>query len=273
MTKILRALAALLLLSITAHAQVPGQLASGTVWGNPTASRAPGSPATLTALIDRAIGLTQGSMLYRNATVWTPLTPGTVGLPLLSGGAGANLAYGILGPAAGGNGINNGTFTETRGGNLSLPAVSQGDLWFGSAAGTISALAKTASASQFIKNSGSSNNPAWAQPAVSDLSGFGTGVSTALGVNVGTAGAPVVNGGALGTPSSGTLTSVSGLPISTGVSGLGAGIATALAININSSGSPVLNGGALGTPSSGTLTNVSGLPIAGVTGWGSGIAT
>src|SRR4051794_5358916 len=30
------------------------------------------------------------------------------------------------------------------------------------------------------------------------LSGLGTGVSTALGVNVGTAGAPVVNGGALG---------------------------------------------------------------------------
>lgn len=34
----------------------------------------------------------------------------------------------------------------------------------------------------------------------------GTGVATALGVNVGSAGAPVVNGGALGTPSSGALT-------------------------------------------------------------------
>lgn len=34
----------------------------------------------------------------------------------------------------------------------------------------------------------------------------GTGIATALAVNVGTAGAPVVNGGALGTPSSGTLT-------------------------------------------------------------------
>jgi hypothetical protein len=62
-----------------------------------------------------------------------------------------------------------------------------------------------------------------------DISGLGTGVSTALGVNVGTAGSPVVNGGALGTPSSGTLTSATGLPISTGVSGLGAGVATFLA--------------------------------------------
>ena len=57
----------------------------------------------------------------------------------------------------------------------------------------------------------------------------GTGVVTALGTNVGTAGAFVVNGGALGTPSSGTLTSATGLPISTGVSGLGTGVATFLA--------------------------------------------
>ena len=41
---------------------------------------------------------------------------------------------------------------------------------------------------------------------------FGTGVQTALGVNVGTAGAPVVNGGALGTPISGTATNITGLP-------------------------------------------------------------
>lgn len=47
----------------------------------------------------------------------------------------------------------------------------------------------------------------------------GTGVVTALGVNIGTAGAFVVNGGALGTPSSGTLTSATGLPLTTGVTG------------------------------------------------------
>jgi len=95
----------------------------------------------------------------------------------------------------------------------------------------------------------------------------GTGVVTALGVNTGTAGAFVVNGGALGTPSSGTLTNTTGLPISTGVSGLGTGIATALAIAVGSAGAPVVFNGALGTPSSGTLTNATGLPLTtGVTG-------
>jgi hypothetical protein len=62
-------------------------------------------------------------------------------------------------------------------------------------------------------------------------------------------------GGALGTPASGTLSSCTGLPISTGVSGLGTNVATALAVNVGSSGAAVVNGGVLGTPSSGTLTN------------------
>ena len=47
-------------------------------------------------------------------------------------------------------------------------------------------------------------------PIGSGVSGLGTGVATALAVNVGSAGAPVVNGGVLGTPSSGTVTNLTG---------------------------------------------------------------
>lgn len=66
-------------------------------------------------------------------------------------------------------------------------------------------------------------------PISTGLTGAGTGVLTALGINVGSAGAFVTFNGALGTPSSGTATNITGLPISTGVSGLGTGVATWLA--------------------------------------------
>jgi hypothetical protein len=56
-------------------------------------------------------------------------------------------------------------------------------------------------------------------PVSTGVAGLGVGVATALAVNVGSAGAPVVNGGALGTPSSGTLTNATGLPIVAGTTG------------------------------------------------------
>ena len=103
--------------------------------------------------------------------------------------------------------------------------------------------------------------------AAATLTGLGTGVATALGVNVGSAGAPVVNSGALGTPSSGTLTSATGLPISTGVSGLGTGIANALGLAPTGSGVIVLATNAvLTTPTLGDASATSIAVSSGVTG-------
>ena len=92
------------------------------------------------------------------------------------------------------------------------------------------------------------------------LSSLGTGVSSALSVNIGTGGSFITNGGALGTPTSGTLTNCTGLPISTGVSGLGTGVAAFLATpssaNLASAVTDETGSGKVVFGTSPTMTNV-----------------
>jgi len=81
------------------------------------------------------------------------------------------------------------------------------------------------------------------------ITAFGTGIATALGVNVGSAGAPVLFNGAGGTPSSLTLTNGTGLPPTTGIVGWPANSSGVLTNN----GSGTLSWGASG----GTTINAS----------------
>src|SRR5947207_15639404 len=87
---------------------------------------------------------------------------------------------------------------------MTLGSDATGDLYYRSAGGILTRL-PVGSGTQFRGVSG--GLPAWATvPISTGVSGLGTGVATALGVNVGSAGAFVTFGGALVSPSSvGTL--------------------------------------------------------------------
>jgi len=65
---------------------------------------------------------------------------------------------------------------------------------------------------------------------------FGTGVLTALGVNIGSAGAPVLFNGALGTPTSGTLTNCTFPTLNQNTSGTAAGLSATLAVTSGGTG-------------------------------------
>jgi hypothetical protein len=181
-----------------------------------------------------------------------------------------------------------------------IPSLVQGDILYASAANTLSALAKNTSATRYLSNTGTSNNPAWAQVDLtngvtgalavanggtgtgSTLAGLVRGSGTAMtaaelsgdattsGSNVLTLASTITAGGPTGSATvapiitydaKGRLTTVSSATITPAVgsiTGLGTGVATALGTNIGSAGAPVTNGGALGTPSSGVATNLTG---------------
>lgn len=93
MNKLFYALFSMLLMPAIGHAQV-GQLSPGQILGNPSAARTPAAtPTTISAILDRASCSAQGSVLYRSATDWICLAPGTAGHLLRSGGAGQDIGW------------------------------------------------------------------------------------------------------------------------------------------------------------------------------------
>ena len=75
-------------------------------------------------------------------------------------------------------------------------------------------------------------------PAVGSITGLGTGVATALAINVGSSGSVLVNGGALGTPASGNFSSgtFTWPTFNQNTTGTAAGLSTTLAITSGGTG-------------------------------------
>jgi hypothetical protein len=93
-----------------------GQLPPGNVWGNPGASQDVAIPASISAMLDRALGSTRGAIIERGASGWAIIGPSaTAGLPWISAGTGADPAYGVLGLVGGGC---NAALTASNGGIL-----------------------------------------------------------------------------------------------------------------------------------------------------------
>lgn len=174
----------------------------------------------ISAVLDN-LGSTQGQILYRNASAWVPLNPGSAGEVLSTNGAGANPSW----IAVGGTGTVTSVAQSFTGGLISVggsPVTTSGTLAL-TVAGTSGGIPYFSSASTWASSAALTANAlvigggAGSAPATTTT---GTGVLTALGINVGSAGAFVTFNGALGTPASGTLTNCTGLPVAGGGTGL-----------------------------------------------------
>lgn len=158
---ILTLLAGALLFPGTVPAQQGTQFAPGQIYGNDTAAQRNGRAASVSAILDRALGSTRGSIIERGASGWVRIGPSaTAGLAWISGGTGADPAYGILGMSGGGCGV---ALTASNGGIL-----------YSTAANCAILPGNITTTKQYLSQTGNgsvSAPPAWATIAGGDITG------------------------------------------------------------------------------------------------------
>lgn len=102
-------------------------IADATALANVSGASAPPTATTVTALLDKAIGTTRGSVVHRGASTWAALTPGTAGTVLTSNGSGADLSWGASGAGTANVSV----------GDAPPSSPAAGDLWWSSADGNL----------------------------------------------------------------------------------------------------------------------------------------
>ena len=275
-----------------------------TSWETPT------STATANAIVRRdasggaEFGDILAGALYTTATGGEIATSGTNAYIYTDGAnaaiytQGANANIEAQNSSASVKAWNFAAYDATAGASLKNSAGTAVLTWGGSA-GNISITVNTTSTGHFFSNPGTSEaghfltkngttptlaagRSAWFSNA-SGAPQFKNGTGSAVTL--------IYDGGALGTPSSGTLTNCTGLPVTTGISGMAPGVAQYLEGGSASTFQSSLSGGYtgtnsvvfsnnptlvtpnIGTPSSGTLTNCTGLPVTtGISGLGTNVA-
>lgn len=218
-----------------------------------------------------------GDLLYADTTSSVnKLADVATGNALISGGVGVAPSYGKIGLTT----HVSGTLAAGNGGT-GQSSYAVGDILYADTASSVNKLADVATGNALISG-GVGVAPSYGKIGLTThISGTlavangGTGVTTSTGSgSVVLSTSPSLTTPVLGTPSSGTLTSCTGLPLTTGVTGTlpvangGTGVTTSTGSGSNVlSTSPTLVTPVLGTPSSGTLTSCTGLPLTtGVTG-------
>ena len=139
------------------------------ILANVSGGSAAPSANTLAAILDHILSSTQGVVIYRNATTWTVLTPGTAGQVLTTGGAAANISWADV-PAS--PAIPNQRILANISGSSATPSANKltdildsiigstrGTLLYRTNSGWVGLAAGTSG--QYLKTAGTSGDPSW----------------------------------------------------------------------------------------------------------------